>query len=197
MRQPEVTKNIILQKAGALFNTQGYKATSISDISTATGFTKGAIYRHFESKGTLESAALAYLIEMVYDKMRSKIKMAPTAPLKLRAIFSFFESYISYPVIRGGCPLLNVAIEVDDSNSLLKIEAQRILTVMRSSIIHVIEMGIVFKQIKKTTDAKQIATVIFASLEGAIMMSKLSSSAKDIRVVLAYLNNLVDNIEIK
>jgi TetR/AcrR family transcriptional regulator, transcriptional repressor for nem operon len=186
-----------LQKSGVLFNTQGYKVTSISDISTATGFTKGAIYRHFESKGALESAAFAHLINLVYDKMRSKIKAAPTASLKLKAIFNFFESYVSHPIIKGGCPLLNVAIEVDDSNSLLKIEAQRILTVMRSSIIHVIEKGIAFKQIKKTVDAKQIATLIFASLEGAIMMSKLSSNAKDIKLVLAYLNNLVEDIECK
>jgi TetR/AcrR family transcriptional regulator, transcriptional repressor for nem operon len=197
MRQPELTKKLILQKAGILFNTQGYKATSLSDILTETGFTKGAIYRHFENKGELESAALAGLMEMVYDSMRKAITAAPTAPLKLKAIFNFFQSYISTPFITGGCPLLNIAIEVDDSDSILKIEAQRNLQVIRTSIIHVIEKGIAYKQIKKTVDAKQLATLIFASLEGAIMMSKLSNSAKDMKLVLAYLNNLVDDIEIK
>ena len=42
MRDPQGTRETILKKSGVLFNTQGYKATSISDITEATGFTKGA-----------------------------------------------------------------------------------------------------------------------------------------------------------
>jgi TetR/AcrR family transcriptional regulator, transcriptional repressor for nem operon len=66
MRQPEITKDLILFKAGTLFNTKGYKATSISDITKATGLTKGAIYRHFTNKQSLESEAFEYLMTIVF-----------------------------------------------------------------------------------------------------------------------------------
>ena len=54
MRSPEVTRERILRQSGKLFNTQGYKATSLSDITEASGLTKGAIYQHFENKEKLD-----------------------------------------------------------------------------------------------------------------------------------------------
>ena len=74
MRNPEVTKETILNKSGILFNTQGYKATSISNITDATGLTKGAIYRHFTSKDELEIETLAHLSGIMDEKIRWRIK---------------------------------------------------------------------------------------------------------------------------
>src|SRR3954470_20612725 len=97
MRNPDITKEKILKKSGILFNTQGYKATSISDITNATGFTKGAIYRHFKDKDELEKKALHYLSEQVNEKLRAVIKAQPTAGAKLRAVFQFFKTYATNP----------------------------------------------------------------------------------------------------
>ena len=44
------TKERILQTALELFAHKGYEAVSVSDIAGALGLTKGALYRHFESK---------------------------------------------------------------------------------------------------------------------------------------------------
>src|SRR5262245_11602403 len=120
MRDPELTRGVILKKSGMLFNTQGYKATSISNITDLTGFTKGAIYKHFKDKEDLERESLRYLSEQMYEKMRAVIRPEPTAGKKLRAIFHFFESYIANPPLKGGCPLLNAAIESDDASPVLK-----------------------------------------------------------------------------
>ncbi|EMR03232.1 TetR/AcrR family transcriptional regulator [Cesiribacter andamanensis] len=68
MRNPDLTRETILKEAGILFNTLGYKATSISNITDATGYTKGAIYRHFSSKEALEKETLQYLSSLVFEK---------------------------------------------------------------------------------------------------------------------------------
>jgi AcrR family transcriptional regulator len=65
MRNPEQTREHILHQSGLLFNVQGYKATSLSNITNATGFTKGAIYKHFKSKDDLEKETLLYLSSVV------------------------------------------------------------------------------------------------------------------------------------
>ena len=44
------TKERILETALDLFARKGYEAVSVSDIAGALGLTKGALYRHFESK---------------------------------------------------------------------------------------------------------------------------------------------------
>ncbi|MGM0878706.1 MAG: TetR/AcrR family transcriptional regulator, partial [Bacillota bacterium] len=50
MNKGERTKKFIIEQSSSLFNTNGYKSTSISKIMEATGLKKGGIYRHFDSK---------------------------------------------------------------------------------------------------------------------------------------------------
>jgi TetR/AcrR family transcriptional regulator, transcriptional repressor for nem operon len=196
MRDPDRTKERILEKSGVLFNTQGYKATSISNITDATGFTKGAIYRHFESKAVLEKETLFYLSGIMFEKLRARIKQEKTAGNKLRAIFKYFERYVTHPEVKGGCPLMNVAIEADDAHPVLRREAVKVLDVLRDSIIAILKNGMRFSQLKKDIDVQFYATVIIASLEGAIMMSKLRGDNDDIRRVIKHLERLLKDIEL-
>ena len=53
------TKERILLTSLGLFARKGYEATSVSDIAGALGITKGALYRHFESKRAIFDAILA------------------------------------------------------------------------------------------------------------------------------------------
>ncbi|HYC84040.1 MAG TPA: TetR/AcrR family transcriptional regulator, partial [Chryseosolibacter sp.] len=186
----------ILKKSGILFNTQGYKATSISDITTATGFTKGAIYRHFESKEHLEKETLFHLSSVMFEDVRGRIKSATTAGDKLRAIFRYFESYVTDPVVKGGCPLMNAAIEADDAHPSLRKAALRILDILDQSVRTVLQNGMKYKQLRADIDAGYYATLIIASLEGAIMMSKLRGNNDDIRQVIRHLEKAVKEIEL-
>jgi TetR/AcrR family transcriptional regulator, transcriptional repressor for nem operon len=194
MRNPEATKETILKKSGVLFNTNGYKATSISHITGATGFTKGAIYKHFASKNELERETLAFLSNTMFVKMREIISAEDNAFYKLRAIFRFFESYISNPPLKGGCPLLNAAIEADDAHPALRKEAVKTLTILKKSLVTILENGIEHKQIKPGIDKAFFATLIIASLEGGIMMSKLEGNNEDIRKITKYLQRQLDEI---
>jgi TetR/AcrR family transcriptional regulator, transcriptional repressor for nem operon len=196
MRNPEVTKEKILKKSGVLFNTKGYKATSISDITDATGYTKGAIYRHFESKEHLEKETLFHLSTIMFEDVRQKVKAQLTAGDKLRAMFRYFESYVTEPVVKGGCPLLNAAIEADDAHPALRKTAIRILDILHESIRTILENGIRYKQLRANIDKDYYATLIIASMEGAIMMSKLRGNNNDIRTVLKHLEKQIIEIEL-
>lgn len=196
MRNPEATKETILKQSGILFNTQGYKATSLSNITEATGLTKGAIYRHFSSKDVLEIETLIHLSGIMNEKVRHRIKEQATAGNKLRAVVQFFESYISNPPFEGGCPLLNAAVEADDANPELRKTAVKILNGLRSGLISILEKGIYYKQIKRGIDKEMYAAIIIAALEGAIMMSKLSGNDDDIKRVIKHLEKQIAEIEI-
>jgi TetR/AcrR family transcriptional regulator, transcriptional repressor for nem operon len=195
MRNPDETKDTILTKSGVLFNTYGYKATSLSDITTATGFTKGAIYRHFKNKAVLEKETLFHLSTLMFEKLRARIKCESTAGNKLRAIFQYFESYISNPEVKGGCPLMNAAIEADDSNPTLRREAVKVLDILRDSVTTILKNGILHNQIKQHIDLQFYATIFIATLEGAIMMSKLRGDNQDIKRAIRHLGNQLKEIE--
>lgn len=194
MRNPEITKNTIIKESANLFNTQGYKATSISDITNATGLTKGAIYRHFESKSDLEQQALQSLAKMMFTELGTSIRTAKTFQLKMEAIFSFFETYMHAPLYEGGCPLMNAAIEADDTNSDLRQQAYNILMQLKASVSKLIENGIKNDQVKVGTDADFYSTIFIATLEGGIMMSKLERNKDAISKSIEHLRGLTGMI---
>ena len=191
MRDPEQTKNTILLESANLFNTQGYKATSISDITKATGFTKGAIYRHFESKADLEKHALQQLSTMMFDRLGASIKAAPDFEQKFEAIFSFFEQYMESPFYEGGCPLMNAAVEVDDGLPELRTEARNILQQLKTSVRTLVINGIENGQVRSNIDTEAFVHIVIGSLEGGIMMSKLEGKRSPIQFIVAHLRTLV------
>lgn len=194
MRNAEVTKNNIIIESANLFNTQGYKATSISDITKATGLTKGAIYRHFVNKDDLEKHALERLASLMFDEIGEKIREAKTFQTKFEAIFSFFENYMETPLYEGGCPLMNAAVESDDTNPQLRLQVEEMLGQLKDSVSKIIENGIKNGQATKGIDIRHYSTVIIAVLEGGIMMSRLERDKRSIQYTINHLRNVIDMI---
>ncbi len=91
----------------------------------------------------------------------------------------------------GGCPLLNVAVEVDDTNLELKQKAQQTLSVFRDSVERIIINGKTHKQVGALVNEKLVATVLISTLEGGVMMSKLENSNSDIEIVVNHLKNWI------
>jgi len=60
MSKAEQTRQFIIEKTAPIFNKKGYFATSLSDITTATGLTKGSIYGNFKDKDDLALHVYTY-----------------------------------------------------------------------------------------------------------------------------------------
>jgi TetR/AcrR family transcriptional regulator, transcriptional repressor for nem operon len=144
----QLTKQRIIEKAAIIFNKNGYAGSSISDIMRLTGLQKGGIYNHFKSKET-------------------------TAIDRLHAFVDSFRGFTSQPIGEGGCPILNTAVESDDTHPLLRLHAQEAVNSILALISSIVELGIRQHEIVNTTSHEQVSTIILASIEGAIMMSKL------------------------
>ncbi|WP_262916258.1 MULTISPECIES: TetR/AcrR family transcriptional regulator [Flavobacterium] len=187
MKKSDFTKDRIIKESSILFNTQGYKSTSLSEITEACGYTKGAIYRHFENKEALEIESLDYMSKLVMLTLNEKIKNRANVFEKLYAILDFYCSYTNNPIIKGGCPLLNTAIEVDETDSVLRLKAKYFLDTIKRAIEKILINGVKHNQLKPEINIEETVVVIIASLEGAIMMSKLNNNNMDIKLVTKHL----------
>jgi len=192
VRNSEATKEAILKTSAELFNIQGYKATSISDITKSLGMTKGAIYRHFENKSILEREALIYMTNRMMYKLSSSIRNSNTASEKMYAVFDYFSAYAIKTPELGGCPILNAAIEADDTNEELNQVVDQIITNIHTSIARVLQNGIKHGQLKKDIDVEHFASLVFSSLEGAIMLVKVTRSPKHMNAVVQHLRQQFD-----
>lgn len=187
MNKGELTKETILQRAGELFNTKGYAAASISDIMEVTGLQKGGIYNHFKSKEELTVAAFEFIARQESERFIRAIKQAPDALSKLEAVIVCFRMYNENSLFRGGCPLLNAAVESDYSNPVLRVKVQEMMSDLKTVLIHIIQNGINRRQIKPSVNSDYIATVLIAALEGGVMLSLLYDSSLHLESVIHHL----------
>lgn len=187
MGNPELTRAKVLEAACLLFNKKGYKATSISDITKKAQVTKGSIYSHFQDKSELEKEALRYMCSQMLNDLSRRIKQAENSREKLYCILDYFGEYGKKPPFQGGCPLMNAAIETDDSNPELKKVVKYIMGHIHDSVSKIISNGKKFGQIKKEIHPQEMASFIIATLEGSVMMLKIFDNND-------YLNHSIKNV---
>ncbi|WP_193196918.1 TetR/AcrR family transcriptional regulator [Nostoc sp. MG11] len=193
MSKGEETKTRILQQAAELFNQQGYAGSSMSDIMRVTGLQKGGIYNHFQSKDELALQAFDFAIACVSRHYRSVLRSKHHAIERLQAIVSVFSGFVDNPPVQGGCPLLNTAVESDDAHPALRDRTQQVMNSWLNLICRIIQTGIEKGEIRPEVNADEIATIITATLEGAIMMSKLYGNAIHMQRAVNHLNQYIES----
>jgi AcrR family transcriptional regulator len=182
------TKLFIIERSAPIFNKKGYAATSMADILQATGLAKGGIYGNFKNKDEIALEAFEYSFNKLREALRFEIKQQRTYHDKLNAILDFYYDYSVSPTTEGGCVLMNTAVDTDDAIPFLKERAKQGLKEMLGSLKYIIEKGIETGEFSKKLNALNEAELMFATIEGGIMMSKLNDSP-------VILNKLLENLK--
>ena len=94
MRQTEQAKKIT-KVAASLFAEKGYNGVGVAEIGTASGFGRGTLYHHIESKeGLLHEIASQYISDLVESGHRIT-REYPDPVLRLSALSRHLMSVIS------------------------------------------------------------------------------------------------------
>jgi TetR/AcrR family transcriptional regulator, transcriptional repressor for nem operon len=169
----EQTREMILARAAQVFNQQGYYGARLDDIMRATGLEKGGIYNHFANKEQLALAAFDYAVGLVRKRFGQVLDGKHHAVDRLLAVVSVFRELIEDPPVVGGCPILNTAVESDDTHPLLRARARAAMDDWYTMIRRIVAKGVERGELRAATDADAVASVMISTLEGAIMLSKL------------------------
>jgi TetR/AcrR family transcriptional repressor of nem operon len=172
-----------------MFNQRGYEGSSLSELMAATGLEKGGIYRHFSGKEELAAEAFDYMWQTARDLRLTGLN-GLTGVVWLKAYISNFVNNRS--PVAGGCPILNTAIDADDGNPMLRAKVTKALKSWRCRLRTVIENGVENGEVRPDVDAKAAATLIVATLEGALMMSRIERTYEPLRQVQRHLNSYID-----
>ena len=85
------TRQLIIESAAPIFNKKGYAGTSMSDLTTATGLTKGSIYGNFKDKDDVAVHAFQHNIDLIFDFFSKELKAAGSTMDKLLAYRLFAD----------------------------------------------------------------------------------------------------------
>ena len=187
----ERTTAFIIETVAPVFNKHGYVGTSMSDLTEATGLTKGALYGNFENKEALALAAFQFNSTRLLDKIDEVLAVDGDALEKLFAFTNFYRNYDIFTLEMGGCPILNVGVDAQHNNSLLSAANKEIIKTVEGKIALVLENGVNKRELSLPVPPLQFAKQLFTMLQGAVAMSTMTRDRKYLMNTVAYLEQLV------
>lgn len=187
----EKTTAFIIATVAPIFNKQGYIGTSMSDLTEATGFTKGAIYGNFENKEALALSAYEYNSKLLLAKIDEVLGIEGSALDKVFALTDFYKTYDTFTQDMGGCPVLNTGVDAQGNNRLLAAANCEALKEIEGKIALVLENGVNNNELKLPVTPLQFAKQLFTIIQGAVAMSTITRDRKYLINTVTYLDVLI------
>lgn len=171
MVRSEKTRQLIIEKTASIFNKKGYTGTYLSDLTNATGLTKGSIYGNFKNKNEVAVEAFKYNYKFQSEQITLKIDQETNAINKLLVLLNHYRTAFRPIFNNGGCAILNTAVDADDGNALLREEVVKTIRNWHQRIVSILEEGIKQSELKNI-DVKTFSYRMIALVEGSILLAK-------------------------
>jgi len=188
MGKGNITKEFIVEKAAVIFNKNGFAGASMSDLMKETGLQKGGIYNHFKSKEEIVLSAFDYAIKKHNYAVYAAYKDKKSALDKINAIIAFYEDYPLNPIIEGGCPIVNTAVDSDNTNPELKNRVKNVLAGWIKNLVYLIEEGKKNGEFKDQAKASEISAFVVTTLQGGVVIARSFEDA-------LYMKNIVSELQ--
>ena len=195
MRKGERTRKSIVEKSAPVFNTKGYFGTSMSDLVRETGLQKGGIYNHFSGKEELALEVFDHAINIMRARFRSALEEREGTIERLFAVIDVLSDLVDNPPVAGGCPILNTAVESDDTTPELKERARGAMTDWQRLIGSITKRGVQSGELPPETDPYEMASVVTATLEGAVMLSRLYDDPTHMSRAVGHLKEYLSSLD--
>jgi TetR/AcrR family transcriptional regulator, transcriptional repressor for nem operon len=195
VRNPERTRERLLQAAFREVYRYGFQSAGIDTILAATNVTKGALYYHFESKEALGYAIIEEIIaEITRDRwvlplQRSKDKNP------VDALIGIVQAIPARPRdVRSGCPLVNLAQEMSQLDEQFRKRLETIFHAWQEEIAMALRRGQSQGIVRRDLVPEETASFLIAMVEGYEVLAKNAQDAKvwnmGIRNIVGWLGSL-------
>lgn len=177
--QDIATRQVILQAAYEEIHVRGFQAASLSKILANTNVTKGALYHYFPTKLALGYAVVDEILAVQIDQMWVQPLLKTDDPITgLIQIIIQSGKEITEEDISFGCPINNLAQEMAPIDEGFRYRVEAVYEAWREGTAQAFKNGQDKGFVKKGINAKSVATMVVASLEGCMGLAKNSRSKK-------------------
>lgn len=188
---PKTTRTQILDAAQQLIQRLGPNAMSYQDISEAVGIRKASIHYYFPSKEDLLDALLerysAYFLALVDDIVASEA----SAAAKLKRYVGIFEA-----TLRDGdddraclCGMLGAELATLGAASVKKVRSFYLAN--QEKLARILSQGRDDGSFRFAGSPQATAALIFALLEGAVLISRARDGTRHFNRIAAQLQRLL------
>jgi len=197
-RQPDVTRETILDAAFQEIHRHGFQAASLSNILAKTGLTKGALYHHFPTKDDLGLAVIDEVVRAGLDAMLFAPLRESDAPFEtLLDIVRRKAQRADLENVSLGCPLNNLMQEMSPLNATFKKRLNAVLTTWQSAVADALVRAQKQGAVRRDVDCRAAALFIVSSWEGCVGVAKAMQSVKDFRLCMKQLEAHVAGLAVR
>jgi TetR/AcrR family transcriptional repressor of nem operon len=184
----------LVDAAHALVRRQGYAATSVDQICTAAGVTKGAFFHHFASKEALAAAAAeawtARADELIFTLPEWTRLEDPLD--RLLAHIDFRAAMMEGPAENFSCYVGTMVQESFASSDTLRAAADASISAYAERLAEDIEAAVVNYRVGDRVNAQSLAYHVQAVLQGAFILAKAKADPQIARDSAAHLKLYVE-----
>lgn len=177
----------ILQATCDLLEKQGYHGTGLNEIVKESGAPKGSLYYYFpEGKEQITAEAVLQSGRAVSERIRTGLKGSSGAPKAIHDFIVLIAENVERSGFAAGGPLTTVAMETATQSERINLACREAYGMLQVAFKEkLLENGF------SNTRAEELGTFITASIEGGIILSRVSHTADPLRLVAKQLRTLL------
>lgn len=184
------TRQKIVEKTAELLEVQGYHGTGLNQIIKESGAPRGSLYYYFpEGKEELAAEAIARKWRTVADHTRTMLATADEVDQAVYNVVMSIADQAESSDFCSGAPLAAVALETAASSERLRNACQKAY----QGLIQPFEQKLRVSGYS-SGQATELATVITATIEGAIIQSRTQQRVEPLKQAALVLKTLLGSI---
>lgn len=182
----KISRERIIEAANRLIYTKGYNQTSISDVATAVGITKGNLHYHFKSKEELLEAIIQFRLLMIKEMLNQWEEQYPEAKARLKRFVQMILNE-EQDIVRYGCPMGSLNAELGKIQLPLQVNSREMFDLFQNWLERV------FKQLD-SKKSKARSKHLLSMAQGAALMSYIYSDVKLLKDECKSIDEWIDSL---
>ena len=182
------TRQRMLDTAAVLFQTQGYHATGLTQLTTAGGAPKGSLYFHFPGgKEQLAAEAVRLSSDRTGEMLRAVVAAAPDPATGIDRVVDFLAETLTESDFQRGCPLATVALDVAAESPVIREACSDGYLSWHGTLAEYLA-----RQGLPTERADGLATVVLATIEGGLLLARTQRDVAPLRAIATHLRTTLE-----
>ena len=157
----------LLAEAVQLLSTMGIHGMSIGKLAQRSGYSKGGIMAHFNSKRAMVLTLVDESVVIARRFFREELKGATTPTERLSRTLETYGRYWTSGLFEGGCPFLNLAVDAVDPDDEIALALRRAARTFISDFANIVRIGQATGEFVDEADPDDVGEQLMALCVGA------------------------------
>jgi TetR/AcrR family transcriptional repressor of nem operon len=182
-----LTRQKLLDAAQELMLAKGYTATSVDEVCTAAGVTKGSFFHYFEGKEELGKVVAERFFAGMRESLRSAPFLQEADPLaRVLGFVDFLIAKARNPRLANGCLLGTFVQELSETHPKIRNVCADCFEKQAAWLTAELEQAKARHAPRKSWNPRTLAEHLMAVAQGAMILAKAKRDRKVIEESLAH-----------